>query len=104
LDISELKNLIKKSASVLVLDNGDPSMVIIDYKTYRDLVSEKEERDIKINSSTSNGATNEQMHHLGNGIHAKETELLEKLNREISALKNQIETEERGLSGTAGID
>ena len=98
MDIRELKNLIKKSTSLLVLDNGEPSVVILDYKTYKDLISEKEEKDIKINHNSLRETMSGPVH-LANGIHSKESELLDKLNREISALKSQIEMEERGMDG-----
>ena len=127
MDIKELKNLIKKSTAVLVLDDGDPAMVILDYKLYKELVSEKEEKDIKINpvrslaraesaspedlgEATSNGINHSSagdtvngggFHNIGNGVRHKESELLEKLNREILALKNQIEVEERSFANSA---
>lgn len=99
MDIKELKNLIKKSMAVLVLDNGDPSMVILDYKLYQDLVSdkEKEEKDIKINHNNASDTGGGSFHSIGNGVRQKESELLERLNREILALKNQIEVEERSF-------
>lgn len=99
MDFNELKKLLKSSTSVLILENGNPSFVVLDYGTYKDLVSEKGgEREIKVNQA-SNGSVN------GNGSpivaryshHERETEILERLNKEILALKNQIEMEEKGL-------
>ncbi len=103
MDIKELKNLVKKSTAVLVLDDGDPSMVILDYKSYSDLVSDKEEKDVKINHNNAGDAVGGGFHSIGNGVRQKESELLEKLNREILALKNQIEIEERGVVNQ-GVD
>lgn len=99
MDINELKKLIQNSTSVLVLDNGEPLFVILGYKTYKDMTVEKAgEREIKINQG-------------GNGsgshfIHERETEILENLNKEILALKAQIEMEEKGLTNphSEGID
>ena len=92
MNIDELKKLIKNSASVLVLDNGEPSFVIMDYKTYKDIASEKTgEKEVKI--QVANGAV---------GLHNSrehETEILDRLNKEILALKAQIEMEEKGLGG-----
>ncbi len=110
MDVKELKKLIKNSTAVLVLDNGEPSMVILDYKLYKDLISEKEEKDIKINHGNGNGHGDinepQRMQHIGSAIgngvsgSGRESELLDKLNREILALKNQIEIEERAFSRT----
>ena len=102
MQVDELKKLIKNSTAVLVLDNGDPSMVILDYKLYKDLVAEKEqEKDVKINhdhTSVGNGSTADRS---GNGFNPHDAELLDKLNREILALKNQIEMEEKGMNSQA---
>ena len=93
MDINELKKLIKNSTSVLVLDNGEPSFVVMGYKTYKDIALEnKGEKEVKI--QVGNGA--------GYSGHEQETEILERLNKEILALKAQIEMEEKGISG--GID
>jgi hypothetical protein len=86
MDISELKKLIKNSASVLVLDNGEPSFVILDYKAYRAITGEKEEKEVPINPVIQKSP------------HEREAEILDRLNKEILALKNQIEEEEKGLN------
>lgn len=88
MDINELKKLIKKNTSVLVLDNGEPSFVLLGYETYKSLTAEKAgEKEVKI-TQPANGST---------VFHERESEILERLNREILALKNQIEMEEKGL-------
>lgn len=93
MDINELKKLIKNSTSVLVLDNGEPSFVVMDYKTYKDIAAEKgEEKEIKIKHE-DNPATAS----FHNG-HEQESEILDRLNREILALKAQIEMEEKGVA------
>lgn len=98
MDINELKSLIKTSTAVLVLDNGEPAYVVLGYKTYKELTAEKGgEKEIKINHASAGN---------GNGEvygHDREAEMIERLNKEISALKSQIETEERGLH-TLGVD
>jgi len=96
MDINELKKLIKNSTAVLVLDNGQPSFVVVDYKMYKDLVSDRVgEKEVKI--------TREQ--HANNGFggyspRESDMEILERLNKEILALKNQIESEEKGLGNS----
>ncbi|OGN00354.1 MAG: hypothetical protein A3B91_00400 [Candidatus Yanofskybacteria bacterium RIFCSPHIGHO2_02_FULL_41_29] len=96
MQIDELKKLIKNSTSVLVLDNGDPLFVVLDYKMYRDLVKDKGEKEIPINHSVGRDNFNGYSHH------ERETEILERLNKEILALKNQIEMEEKNAHG--GVD
>jgi len=98
MDIKEIKNLITSSTAVLVLDNGEPSFVILGYGMYKDLASNKAgEKEVKINpvhhGEIHNGT-------IANGYnqHEKETEILERLNKEILALKTQIEMEERSLN------
>jgi hypothetical protein len=99
MDIKEIKKLIKNSSSVLVMDDGEPSFVILDYKTYKNIADSKEgEKEVVIHSAADSG----------NGspvksIHEREAEIIERLNKEILALKNQIEMEERGL-GNPHID
>ena len=98
MDINELKKLIKDSISVLVLDNGEPSFVIMGYDTYKNMtvnLSIEKEIAIKHAPSQSNSVSN------GRSYHDKETEILERLNKEILALKSQIEAEEKGLASSA---
>ena len=100
MDINELKKLIKDSTSVLVLDNGEPSFVIMGYEAYKNMaVSVNTEKEVVIKHPTSNGSTSSN----GRSFHEKETEILERLNKEILALKSQIEAEEKGLSNS-GLD
>ena len=94
MDINELKKIIKNSTSVLVMDNGEPSFVILGYQTYKDMVSEKGEKEITINQVP---ATPGQSVFNGRSTHDKETEILDRLNKEILAIKSQIEAEERNL-------
>ena len=97
MEVNELKKLINNSTAVLVLDNGEPSFVILGYKMYKDLVSDHgAEKEITINHPTdvyNNGS----VPNVSN-VHEREAEILERLNKEILALKNQIEMEEKGLS------
>ena len=93
MQISELKKLIKDSTAVLVLDNGEPSFVILGYGMYRDLISNKTgEKEVKITPVHNGVVAN------GHNQHEKEAEILERLNKEILALKAQIEMEEKNLN------
>ncbi len=100
MNIEELKKLVKNSTAVLVLDNGEPSFVILNYTTYKDLVLGEPVKEVKIShAGNGNGA------HLANGSAAKEEvrpetepEVLERINQDILALKEEIEKEEKMLS------
>ena len=110
MEISEIKKLIKNSTAVLVLDNGQPSFVVVDYKMYKDLVSDRVgEKEVKITKEQqSNHVFNgnprkeraEQSSYDGYTLHERDMEVLERLNKEILALKNQIESEEKGFGGS----
>lgn len=78
--------MLKKSTAVLILEDGEPSIVVVDYKTYRELVGDAE-TGAKASPSAP-GASSQQ---------SGEMELLERINKDILALKEQIEEEEKGL-------
>lgn len=109
MDTSELKKLLKGSTAVLILENGEPSFVILGYDAYKDLLS-GQEKEIKINHGsrpprqetvTPNGIADDQkfQHQLGE----KESELLERINNQILALKDEITKEEKSTE-IAGVD
>jgi len=98
MDIKEIKNLINSFTAVLVLDNGEPSFVILGYGMYKDLASNKAgEKEVKVTPLHNGAVAN------GYNQHEKEAEILERLNKEILALKTQIEMEEKSLNNQ-GID
>ena len=111
MDTNELKKLLKGSTAVLILENGEPSFVILGYDAYKGLLSDQE-KEVKINhAGISNGATKDIRQEVNstdnidgnrfqNRIGEKESELLEKINKQILALKSEIGKEERG----AGVD
>ena len=80
MQINELKKMLKKSTAVLILENGEPSIVVVDYKTYKELLGD--EGDVAPAGPVHQTA---------------EVELLERINKDILALKEQIEEEEKGL-------
>lgn len=104
MNIEELKKLVKNSTAVLVLDNGEPSFVILKYDTYKDLVLAEPVKEVKISHVANNHAINS-----ANGLSKDEikpivseveSEVLERINKDILALKEEIEKEEK----TASID
>lgn len=95
MQIGELKKMLKKSTAVLILENGEPSIVVVDYNTYRELLGDPDSR-----TSGSGGATAENPEVTlpgGSTSSPGEIELLERINKDILALKEQIEEEEKGL-------
>ncbi len=102
MNIEELKKLVKKSTAVLILDNGEPSFVILGYDSYKDLMFQEPVKEVKIShsdripspvpASTANGLSyNERKSD-------PESEVLEKINKDILALKEEIEKEEKTVS------
>ncbi len=100
MNVDELKKLVKHSTAVLVLDNGEPSFAILSYEMYKDLVLGGKEKEIKINHAISNGIS----HNEGGTPPVKpalpdnELEILERINKDILALKSEIEKEEKLVS------
>lgn len=128
MDTNELKKMLKNSTAVLILDNGEPSFVIVSYDSYKNLLSgDEREKEVKINNLNSaaphlkngrlaetllkqipsmKGADNSSVNNsqsFQHHISQKESELLEKINKEILSLKNEIDKEERGAE-VAGVD
>ena len=106
MDIKELKKLIKNGGSAVILENGEPSFVVLGYETYKNLDSGGEEKDIKINHANSmrHIKADTDDYHNSNFSEATrgnlETEILEKFNKGIAAIKSQIESEEKNLIQT----
>ena len=102
MNVDELKKLVKHSTAVLVLDDGEPSFAILSYEMYKDLVLGSKEKEIKINHGSA-GLVN------GTGVKQEninpkpilpenELEILERINKDILALKSEIEKEEKLVS------
>ena len=101
MNIDELKKLVKHSTAVLVLDNGEPSFVILNYDMYKDLVLGGKEKEIKINHTVGNGLSHdhdEEKVVVKPALPDNELEILERINKDILALKNEIEKEEKLVS------
>ena len=91
MEINELKKMLKKSTAVLILENGDPSIVVVDYKTYKELLGGSGDEEVKeVHLPTPPAPT-------GPTHQSSDAELLERINKDILALKEQIEEEEKGL-------
>ena len=102
MNIDELKKLVKHSTGVLVLDNGEPSFVILNYDMYKDLVlgSKEKEKEIKINHAVANGISHseERIAPVKPTLPDNELEILERINKDILALKGEIEKEEKMIT------
>lgn len=109
MDIKELKNLVKNSGAVLVVDNNEPSLVVMDYQTYKNIVTNEQPAKVQVRHE-SNGvavkqnATETYRQPVSGGADGTsprkegELEILERINKEILALKDEIEREEKGLA------
>lgn len=95
MDIKELKQLVKNSSSVVVVDDGEPAFVIVNYETYRNLAGKGEISKEPVPL----------MKHIALKTPPQtlpESEMLEKLNKEILALQSQIAEEERNIKQNGG--
>jgi len=84
--------MLKKSTAVLILENGEPSIVVVDYKTYKELLENEGDSDLKESVFPVSPAPAE------TSRQSDEMELLGRINKDILALKEQIEEEEKGLA------
>src|SRR3989344_7676217 len=98
MNIDELKKLVKNSTAVLVLDNGEPSFVILKYDTYKDLVLQEPIKEVKISHAVNNHAINPANGLSKDNSSEVELEVLERINKDILALKEEIEKEEKMAS------
>jgi hypothetical protein len=98
-NIDELKKLVKHSTAVLVLDNGEPAFAILGYDMYKDLVLGSKEKEIKISHPAANGiARNDENVPVKPALPENELEILERINKDILALRSEIEKEEKLVS------
>ena len=95
MEINELKKMLKRSTAVLILENGDPSIVVVDYKTYKEMM--EEDKGNQPSFPTPPGSSS----HIATGPATGELELLERINKDILALKEQIEEDEKALDLTS---
>ena len=116
MNTNELKKLLKGSTAVLILEDGEPSFVILGYDAYKGLLGEQE-KEVKINRPDSLENKDSRLSQdpagvrsIGNGVSSfqhrvgeKEAEMLEKINKQILALKDEVEKEEKSAE-VAGID
>lgn len=95
MDIRELKEVLKNSTSVLILENGEPAFIVLNYQTYKNALKNGESAEVRVSNEPNN------QHHPVNPLKlsaedkSSDVELLERLNREIMMLKQQIELEEQ---------
>lgn len=98
MDIRELKELLKHSASVVVLDDGRPAFVLLDYQVYRSLAQNQLQSNNQPSVQTVVSPADQSVQE--SRLSSAEIEAVERLNKEILALKEQIalqETEEASM-------
>jgi hypothetical protein len=97
MDIRELKQLLKHSASVLIMENGEPSLVVTNYQTFRSMGDAQQgEGAAPVEVQEHNGQIRESGQQ--SALSVQELEMIDRLNKEIMALKEQIEAEEREVT------
>lgn len=106
--IEELKKLMNKSTAVLVMDNGNPSFVVLNYDTYKDLVlTREEEKSVKINHNLPVQESPKEPTFRGvdeiiaaskTTFGENELEILERINKDIQVLREEIQKEEKLLT------
>ena len=93
MDINELKQLLKDGkTNVLVIENGEPAFVVVSYDQFKQL-SNGAVSEIKINQANGIARPEESKSVLGE----EELEILERINKDIQALKDELEKEEKIL-------
>src|SRR3972149_6611790 len=103
--VEELKKLMNKSTAVLIMDNGDPSFVAISYEAYKDLVLKSDiGHEVKVNHNSDvseKSVVRAESDILKNDqeqvrpMNESELEMLDRINKEILALKEEIQKEEK---------
>jgi hypothetical protein len=78
MNIDELKNLAKKMGGVVIINNNIPEFVILSYENYRKIEGDK----------------NHPIEKTQIGRQGEEAQLIERLNKEILALKEEIKQRE----------
>ena len=106
--VEELKKLMNKSTAVLIMDNGDPSFVAISYEAYKDLVLKSDiGHEVKVNHGLDvseqpvikpESSMPKSGQETVRPMNESELEMLDRINKEILALKEEIQKEERLLT------
>src|SRR3989344_5254740 len=105
MDIREIKKLVKNSTAVLVMDDNEPTFVVMDYQIYKDLTRAEDQADGKgpareIKVKNASGIDSVQAK---SSQREGELEILERINKEILVLKDEIEKEEKSLFPASNI-
>ena len=99
MDIKDLKELLKTSTSVLVMDDGEPTCVILGYESYKNLAASKE-REIPVSRPPLwEALAQEPQTPIEPSLEPQitdpqELEMIDRLNREIENLREQIAVQE----------
>lgn len=101
MDISELKKLLDNSATVVVVDNDSPSFVVLKYDAYKNIISSQpQDQPQGVKNNNSQTVANQTVSSVAAkpGFGEEEMEILERINKDIQALKNELEKEEKVLT------
>ncbi|OHB19880.1 MAG: hypothetical protein A3D40_01685 [Parcubacteria group bacterium RIFCSPHIGHO2_02_FULL_40_12] len=88
----DLQELISTLGGLLIVENGRPEFVVLTYDKYKGLI---------IPATLNSGVIHKNIDNFDNFDKDKDSneEIIDRLNKEISALKEQVAERERELSG-----
>lgn len=92
MDIKELQPLLKQSASVVLVEDGQPTAVVLPYGAYRALTGQETAEQVPVSVRQEEDRTR-------TVTDTREQEILERLNREIASLKEQLSVDQALLDG-----
>ena len=91
MDFKQLKELAKKLGGILVMDGNSPDFVLLSYQKYIELQQQ-------VSQNTTPPSTNRQ-------TDVSEDLLIERLNKEIASLKEEIrQKEESEMTGVSSVE
>lgn len=95
----ELKKIVEQLGGLVIVENSQPKFVVISYEKYKELVIPELIREGSSRASDSYGVIHKNIDNSGNFDKDSNEEVVERLNKEISALKEQVSEKERELTG-----
>jgi hypothetical protein len=90
----ELKNLVARFGTLILIENNRPKFVVMSYDAVKGMVIHK-----SVDNSGNFDKYNNETPSVSNNSIQRDEEIIDRLNREISALKDQVAERERELSG-----
>lgn len=93
----EIREFLRSIPAVLVVEDGQPSYVVTRYETWRSMASGEQVR-------VHNGRTGHLEPRAARNADPQEAQVLERLNKEILSLREQIQMQEDAAASQEGND